>query len=98
MKAGTYVMRLWMPANYQIPPHFHPADEHVTVVQGSFYVGLGGTFDDVSATRLPAGTFASLSKGKPHFAFTQEETVIQLHGVGPWSLTYVNPSDDPSKR
>ena len=97
-KAGEFTMRLWMPAGYRIPPHFHPADEHVTVITGAFYVGMGDAFDASKANELPTGAFAALASGVRHFAFTRGETVIQLHGVGPWGLTYVNPADDPRSK
>lgn len=91
---GPFTMRLWMPAGYRIPPHFHPADERVTVVSGSFWVGMGNSFDPNAGTELPAGAFAALSPGVAHFAWTTQEAVIQLNNIGPWSLTYVNPADD----
>ena len=97
-KPGAFTMRLWMPAGYRIPPHFHPVDEHVTVITGTFYVGMGETFEAPKATELPIGTFAALAPSVRHFAFTKGETVIQLHGVGPWGLTYVNPADDPRNK
>jgi quercetin dioxygenase-like cupin family protein len=97
-KAAEFTMRLWMPANYRIPPHFHPATEHVTVVQGTFFVGMGETFDIKRGQRLAVGSFGALPAGMRHFAWTEGETVIQLHGVGPWSLSYVNPSDDPTRK
>ncbi|MGQ0561221.1 MAG: cupin domain-containing protein [Gemmatimonadota bacterium] len=92
---GEFTMRLWMPAGYRIPPHFHPKVEHVTVVEGIFLVGMGETFTKAGATALPAGTFAALPPGMRHFAWTEAPATIQLHGAGPWSLTYVNPADDP---
>jgi quercetin dioxygenase-like cupin family protein len=94
-KSGAFTMRLSMPAGYRIPPHFHPVTEHVTVIDGTFYVGMGETFDAAKANALPTGTFAALEPGVRHFAFTKGATTIQLHGVGPWALTYVNPADDP---
>ena len=94
-EAGPYTMRLRMPAGYRIPPHFHPAFEHVTVLRGSFKVGMGEKFDTSKMTSLPAGTFAALAPGVRHFAQAQGETLIQLHGTGPWTVTYVNPADDP---
>jgi hypothetical protein len=81
-----------------ITPHYHPVTEHVTVVTGSFFVGMGETFDASKATELPTGTFAALDPGMRHFAYTKGETIIQLHGVGPWSLVYVNPADDPRNK
>jgi quercetin dioxygenase-like cupin family protein len=92
---GPFTMRLLVPAGYRIPPHFHPVVEHVTVIRGTFQVGMGEQFDPAKLTDLPAGAFAALSPGTRHFAQAKVETVIQLHGVGPWGLTYVNPADDP---
>ncbi|HWP81437.1 MAG TPA: cupin domain-containing protein [Bacteroidota bacterium] len=94
-KAGPFTMRLKLPANYNIPAHWHPAIEHVTVLSGSFYMGLGDVFDEAKARKLPVGGFAVMAIGTRHFAFTKEESTIQLHGIGPWGITYVNPKDDP---
>ena len=94
-KAGPYTMRLSMPDGYRIPPHFHPGVEHVTVVGGTFLVGMGGQFDSAKLTALPTGTFAALQPGMQHYAEARGATVIQLHGTGPWSMTYVNPADTP---
>jgi hypothetical protein len=96
--AGPYTMRLLMPDGYRIPPHFHPATEHVTVLEGTFKVGMGEKFDVATMKDLPVGTFAALDPGTRHFAQAVGRTVIQLHGTGPWSVTYVNPADDPRKR
>ena len=93
-----FAFRVRMPDNYLIPPHFHPAIEHVTVVKGTFKVGMGEKFDPSAMTSLPAGTFAALDPGVRHFAEAEGETILQLHGDGPWSLTYVNPADDPRQR
>ena len=95
-KAGPYTMRLSMPAGYRIPPHFHPADEHVTVISGAFQVGMGDTFDEGKLTTLLPGAFGVIPPGIHHFARADKATVVQLHGVGPWGLTYVNPADQPN--
>ena len=97
-RSGTYVMRLSMPDGYTIPPHTHPADEHVTVLQGTFLVGMGSTLDTAKFSPLSAGSFGMLPPGMRHFARARGATVIQLHGVGPWRLSYVNPADDPRKK
>jgi quercetin dioxygenase-like cupin family protein len=89
-------MRLAMPEGYRIPPHFHQFDEHVTVISGAFQVGMGDTFDEGKLSTLPPGTFGVIPPGMRHFARADAATVIQLHGVGPWGLTYVNPADQPS--
>ena len=95
---GPFTMRLSLPNGYRIPAHSHPGIEHVTVMQGTFKVGMGDKFDASALTSLPAGTFAALQPGTRHFAQAQGETILQLHGVGPWSINYVNPADDPRKR
>ena len=97
-RAGPFTLRLAMPANYRIPPHYHPVTEHVTVLEGTFYVGMGDTFDATKGTALPTGTFAALGPDVRHYAYTKGRTVIQLHGVGPWGLIYVNAADDPRKQ
>ncbi len=97
-QAGLFTMRLKLPAGYQIAPHWHPADEHVTVIAGTFHMGLGESFDAAKGKPLTVGSFAVMPAKAAHFAFTKEETVIQLHGMGPWGINYVNPSDDPRKK
>ena len=97
-EAGPFTMRVMLPAGYRIPPHYHAAVEHVTVIKGTFKVGMGERYDSSAMTALPAGTFAAVQPGTRHFAEAQGETIVQLHGVGPWGLTYVNPADDPRKR
>jgi hypothetical protein len=92
---GLYTMRLKMPAGYRIPPHWHKKFEHVTVISGTFNLGMGDTFDASKATAMPAGTFGFLAPKMNHFAFASEPTVIQLHGDGPWGINYVNAADDP---
>lgn len=92
---GLFTMRLWLPDGFQIKPHSHPAVEHVTVVSGTFNVGMGDTFDAAKGMTLPTGTFAFLAPGMHHYAWATGDTVVQLHGVGPWQINYVNPADDP---
>jgi len=96
-KKTEFTVRLRLPPNYKVPPHFHPADEHVTVIDGSFYVGMGDTFDEAAAKEMKTGGFHSIPKGTRHYAFTKGAAIIQLHGNGPWGITYVNPADDPRK-
>ena len=93
--SGTFTIRAKMPANYKIMPHFHPADEHVTVLEGKCYMGMGDKFDEKTATLLPTGAFAVMNAGSHHYFFTKEPCIIQVHGSVPWGITYVNPADDP---
>jgi len=96
-KEGLFTMRLWLPDGIKISPHWHPKVEHVTVISGTFNVGMGEKFDQTATRAMPAGTFGFWLAEMRHFAWAKGETVLQLHGTGPWIITYVNPSDDPRK-
>lgn len=97
-EAAPFTFRLKFPDSYRIPPHWHPAVERVTVLSGTFHMGLGEKFDRSKAQALQAGGIAIMQPKTPHFAWTQGETIVQLHGTGPWGITYLNPSDDPRKQ
>lgn len=97
-KAGPFVMRAKFPAGYRVPPHFHPTDENVTVISGAFGMGMGDKADDASIQVLGAGDFVRIPKQMHHYAWAKEATTIQIHGIGPFALTYVNPQDDPRKK
>lgn len=97
-KEGLYVVRLKMPAGYRVNPHWHPTDEHVTVISGTFALGMGDKFDKSAMTELPAGGYALLPAQMRHYAMAKSAAVVQVHGTGPFVLTYVNVADDPSQR
>jgi len=88
-------MRLRFPDGYKIAPHTHPKIEHVTVISGTFNLGTGEVFDQAASQAMPAGTFGFWPAGMKHFAWAKGETIVQVHGVGPWGIEYVNPADDP---
>jgi quercetin dioxygenase-like cupin family protein len=96
-KEGLYVIRVKVPAGYKVPPHTHPNDENVTVLSGTFNIGMGPKFDDKNGAALKAGGFAHAPKGMQHYAWFTEDSIIQLHGMGPQDIIYVNPADDPRK-
>ena len=96
-KPGPYVLRLKLPAGYQIPAHQHPTVENVTVLSGQFYAGMGDKLDKKNALRFSAGGFASLPAGMNHYAWAGTASVVQVHGEGPFAFVYVNPAEDPSK-
>ncbi len=97
-QALPFTVRLKFPADYKIPAHSHPAIEHVTVISGTFNMGTGDKLDQAKTMALPPGGVAIMQAKTNHFAWTKEETIVQLHGVGPWEVTYVNPADDPRKK
>jgi hypothetical protein len=96
--SGDYTVRLKMPNGYRIAPHWHPQRENVTIISGTFKVGMGDHFDESKMGAFPAGSFAYLDPDMHHYAMASGEVVVQVHGTAPLQFNYVNPSDDPSRK
>ena len=97
--SGPFVMRLMVPANTTIRPHTHPTTENVTVLSGTLYFAASDKFDPKIAKSFGPGSYFSIGQGKPMFAYTKDkETVVQLHGNGPWGITYREPTDSTAKK
>jgi quercetin dioxygenase-like cupin family protein len=94
-KAELFTVRLRMPNGYRIAPHTHPTDEHVTVISGALHVGMGTTVDPTHMLELSAGGFITAPAEHPHSVRAEGPTVVQVHGMGPFALTYVNPAASP---
>ncbi|HEY2823937.1 MAG TPA: cupin domain-containing protein, partial [Gemmatimonadales bacterium] len=94
-KPGLFTMRLKFPAGTRVYPHFHSETEHATVISGTLHIGMGDRFDSTATKALPAGSYGFWVAGTRHFAWFEGETVLQVQGLGPWTVTYVNPADDP---
>jgi quercetin dioxygenase-like cupin family protein len=97
-KDGPYVLRLKMPAGYRLPAHNHPTTENVTVISGHFHIGMGDKLDEKKGMELTAGAYGEAPANMNHFAWTTTPTVVQVHGQGPFAITYVNSADDPTKK
>jgi len=95
MEAGPFTVRAKLPAGYRIAPHWHPSDEHVTVLSGTLAMGLGEHFDDKALHDLGPGGFARMPATVRHYAVARTDTLLQVHGMGPLVLHYENPADDP---
>ena len=94
---GTITLRLRLPANYNIPPHWHSMTESVTVLSGALNVGMGDTLDRKASQLLKPGGFVSLPGNMHHFAWTAVPTVVQINLMGPFDIFYVNAADNPQK-
>lgn len=93
---GEYTVRLRMPSGYVIPPHFHPTDENVTVISGTLEMGQGDAIDRKAMTALHAGGFFDATAQTHHYVEARGLTIVQVHGLGPFAITYVNPKDAPT--
>lgn len=94
-KPGPFTMRASFPANFKIPPHWHPGYENVVVMEGSLYMGAGDAIDESKAMALETGGYSAIPAKSHHYAFTKDKCVIQVNGEGPFAITYINPADDP---
>jgi len=81
-----FVMRIRELPGGIIPPHKHPVDENITVVQGTLYFAVGEKYDRSAMTELKAGGYAFIPKGRTMFGWTPEAAIVQVHGVGPFHI------------
>lgn len=95
---GEFTLRLHLPAGTKVMPHFHPNDENVTVLKGVFHVGMGDKFTEQGTLTFPAGGFVIAPANMHHYAWAEGDVIVQINGMGPFKLTYVNPADDPSAK
>lgn len=93
--AGLFTMRIKFPAGMHVAPHFHTQTEHATVIAGTLHIGMGAKFDSAATQPLKAGSFGFWPAGMKHFAWMEGEVILQMHGQGPWTITYVKAADDP---
>ncbi len=96
-KAGElYAVRFRFADGFKVPAHWHPQDEHATVLQGTLLLGMGKKWDERAlTTTLTTGAYVFVPKEMPHFALARGGTVLQAHGIGPFQIIYVDPADDP---
>jgi len=88
-EGSSFVIRLKLADGAKVPPHWHPIDEHVTVLSGTFYMGTGETFDESAAMPMAVGSYSLMPKEVRHFAWATGETIVQIHGVGPFKTFFV---------
>ena len=96
--SGPVVVRLKFPANFTIAPHWHTTDEIITVLSGTLHAGMGDKLDREKSLAFPTGAFVAMPAKHHHFAWTQEETIVEIHADNPFDIVYINPADDPRKR
>jgi quercetin dioxygenase-like cupin family protein len=96
-KKGPFVARFKLPAGYKIAPHWHSNDEELTIISGTFVLSMGDQAGQ-NAHSMTAGAYHFLPAKMHHSALATGETVVQVHGNGPFDIHYLNPADDPTKK
>ena len=95
-KAGMFTIRARLPANYTVPPHFHATDEKVSVKSGGpMVIGMGDKVNQASSASVEKGYHVTLGANMHHWGMTTAPTELEISAMGPFSITYVNPADDP---
>jgi len=95
---GPYAARIRFAADLKVMPHTHPEDRIYTVLSGTWFIGLGTTFDPAQLEKFATGAVYLLPANTPHFHWAREgATVVQINGIGPSATVYINPDDDPRK-
>ena len=95
-EGSPFVLRLRFADKVQIPPHWHPVDEHITVIAGTFYMGMGEKYSESAAKEMPTGTYGFMPKEMRHFGWAKGTTIIQIHGIGPFKTNWVDPVGRPT--
>jgi hypothetical protein len=90
-RSEPFVLRIHQDAGYITLPHVHPIDESITVVKGSWSLGMGRRFDPARLEPMETGAFGMAPKNMAHFALSKTETILQVHGIGPFTSTVVEP-------
>ncbi|MXV94621.1 MAG: hypothetical protein F4Y07_11505 [Gemmatimonadetes bacterium] len=90
---APFVFRLEVQPGFELAPHTHPITEHMTVLSGNFFVGIGETFDREAATAYGPGSYLAIAAGVPAYMWVEEETVVQVHGVGPLTTDFITPPE-----
>lgn len=97
-QTGLFSIRIKIPDGGKVAAHWHPTDEHITVLHGTFSAGMGDRFDASALHDFPTGSYVLMPKRMHHFGTAKGETIVQIHAMGPFVLNYVNPADDPRKK
>jgi hypothetical protein len=93
-----FVMRIVELPGARVPPHSHPVDEHITVVQGTWYFAIGPEYRPDALQELKAGSYAFAPKGSTMFGYSPDGAIVQVHGVGPFRIHWkggLHTLDDP---
>ena len=96
-KGGMYVIRIRAKGEVKVPPHWHVTDEHITVLEGSFWMAHGEQFDAPKLQELKVGGYFMMPAGVRHFGLHKAGNLIEVFGVAPFVVNFVNPEDDPNR-
>src|SRR5260370_42119054 len=91
ISGAPFAIRIHAEAGYVIMPHTHPIDENIVVLKGSWALGMGERYNAQALEPMEVGTFGLAPKKMAHFALSKTYTILQIHGVGPFTTHWVVP-------
>jgi hypothetical protein len=94
-KAGPFTVRIDMPPDYTVRPHFHPASEEVRLLEGTLHLGHGKKFDPGAFKEVTADQPVTIAAKEPHFVHAASRVVVEVQSTGPYAITYIDRKDDP---
>ena len=98
MKPGPFALRVKLPSGYRVPPHWHPTEENIVILNGASKFGTGNTVDESKMKALSPGSYVRMPRGMRHYVEADGETTFHMYGTGPFAISYANPKDDPRKK
>jgi quercetin dioxygenase-like cupin family protein len=90
---AQFVLRFRCVDGAKVPAHWHPQDEYLTVLSGTFLVADGDSYDEKKLHPIRAGGFLLMPKDMRHFALNRGATIVQINGEGPFMVNWVNPAE-----
>lgn len=97
-KPGYFALRVKIPPNYKVPPNWQTVEIFVTVLSGSYSIGVGNNFNPKNGKTLPSTGSVVIPADSHLYFWSKKGAILEIHGVGPWDIHYVNPADDPRNR
>jgi quercetin dioxygenase-like cupin family protein len=97
-KKGMFTIQLKMPTDYAVPAHSHPTNEVVKVLSGKLHYGMSDKLDMAQAKTLTIGHSVTMKAKMNHWVHAPAPATIQVSGMGPFQITYVDPKDDPGTK
>jgi hypothetical protein len=94
-ESGPFILRVKIPAHYKVPPNRQTVKIYVTVLSGSYSIGVGNKFNPKNGKTLPSTGSVVIPANTPLYFWSKSGAVLEVHGIGPWDIHYVNSADDP---
>jgi hypothetical protein len=94
-KAGPFTLRVDMPPEYAVRPHYHPTSEELRLIEGTLHLGHGKKWDQGAMKEVAPDQPVTIGAKEPHFMHAASRVLLEVQSTGPFGITYIDPKDDP---